>query len=72
MPAKPEFIDRLSTITDFGWSTFRMGIRWIGDDGSLRAAGLVTSFAPITRVTSVAYTAEYGAEAPPGSEHQIR
>ncbi|KAF0962005.1 hypothetical protein MLGJGCBP_04874 [Rhodococcus sp. T7] len=26
---------------------------WIGDDGSFRAAGLVTSFAPITRVTSV-------------------
>ncbi len=34
-------------------STLRIGIPWIGLDGSLRAAGLVTSFAPITSVTSV-------------------
>ena len=53
MPAKPEFIDRLSTITDLDWSTLRIGIPAIGLDGSLRAAGLVTSFAPITIVTSV-------------------
>ena len=40
-------------MTERDWSTFRIGIPWIGDDGSLRAAGLVTSLAPMTRVTSV-------------------
>ncbi len=53
MPAKPLFMDRLSTITDGPRSTSRIGMPWIGEPGSVRAAGLVTSLAPITRATSV-------------------
>jgi hypothetical protein len=53
MPAKPLFIERLRTITQRLWSTSGIGMSWIGELGSVRAAGFVTALAPITSATSM-------------------
>ena len=52
MPAYPWPIDRLITMTLLAWSTSRIGMPETGLPGR-RAAGLVTSFAPMTSATSV-------------------
>src|ERR1017187_4434942 len=52
MPAKPGFMERLITMTVRALSTSRIGMPYMGLDLSVRAAGLVTSFAPMTSATS--------------------
>ena len=52
IPAYPCPIERLITITLCAWSTSRIGMPDTGLPG-LRAAGLVTSLAPMTSATSV-------------------
>src|SRR6478735_2152085 len=51
MPAKPGRIERLRKMTFCAWSTSRIGMPESGVPGS-RAAGLTTSFAPMTSTTS--------------------
>lgn len=48
VPAWHEAIERVFTITVLAWYTSRMGMPTIGDDGTVFAAGLTTSFAPST------------------------
>ncbi len=52
MPANPGLRLRLITITTLLRSTSSIGIPAIGLEGSVRAAGLTTSLAPSTMVTS--------------------
>src|SRR5258708_2504506 len=47
MPAKPAAMLRLMTITVRALSTSRMGMPKMGLEASVRAAGLVTSLAPM-------------------------
>src|SRR4051812_3902576 len=53
MPAYPGFMLRLFTITFLASSTSRIGIPYIGEEGSVFAAGLTTSLAPRISTTSV-------------------
>jgi hypothetical protein len=53
IPAKPGESERLITITSWASWTSMIGMPAIGESGSFFAAGLVTSFAPITTATSV-------------------
>ena len=53
MPAKPVERERLITMTSLASETSMIGIPAIGELGSFFAAGLVTSFAPITTATSI-------------------
>ena len=58
-PANPDANDRFSTIVERAWSTFRIGIPYMGLVRSVLAAGFVTSFAPMTTATSDRLNSEF-------------